>query len=294
VPSVAVIIPTFNNLARLRTALERWSQVRYDNFKVIVVNDGCTDGTREMLDKSYPDVVQLMGDGNLWFAGSCNVGLRYALEHDFDYATIFNDDNYIEPDLLEQQIACAREHPDSVIGIKSYKLGTDKIIWAVGALLTKRFIGVGFTWVGRDRPDDGTSYEEAFPVDALDGSGQFYPLSIVRKIGVWDERYQMYFADVEYSHRAKHRGYGLVSNPKAIAWHDYQESELIRKRIKRYRLQLLYLLFNKKSGYNLANTFRFWFTYFPRQAPLTVLRYYGYMVKRHYVDPLILHREPIR
>ena len=154
-PVISVIIPTFNNIARLRTALERWSRIRYDHATVIVVNDGSTDGTREMLDQTFPQVVQLAGDGNLWFAGSCNMGLRYAIEHAFDYVTVFNDDNYVEPDLIEQQVACAREHPDCVIGIKTYKLGTDKVIWAIGARLTKRFMGVGFTWLGKDLPELG-------------------------------------------------------------------------------------------------------------------------------------------
>ncbi len=293
-PPVAVIIPTFNNKARLRRALEQWGKVDYDNFTLIVVNDGCTDGTKEMLGKDFTRVVQLFGDGNLWFTGSCNLGLKYALEHEFEYATVFNDDNYVEPDLLKEQIACARRHPDSILGIRSYKLGTDRIIWAVGGMITKRVFGVGVTWLSKNDPDDGKTYEQEFPVDMVDGSGQFYPLSVVRQIGFWDDHYKMYFADSEYSYRAKRKGFQVISNPKAIAWHDYQESEIIQKRMKSYRSQLLYLLFNKKSGYNIPNTFRFWFKYFPFQALVTIPRYYLVMMKKIYFDPVFLNRKPPR
>ncbi len=286
-PSIAVIIPTFNNKARLRTALEHWKKVPYDNFTIIVVNDGCSDGTKEILENEYPHVVQLFGDGNLFFAGSCNVGLQYAIDKKFDYATVFNDDNYVEPDLLQLQVECAKKYPDSVIAARSYKLGTNKVIWAVGGLVTKRVIGVGITWLGKDTEDDGKTYEKEFPVDALDGSSQFYPVKIIPTIGFWDVRYKMSFADIEYSVRAKKKGFQLISNPKAIVWHDFQESEIVQKKKKNYKFKLLYLLFNQKSSFNLVNTFRFWFTYFPAQAIPTILRYYANMIKRHYYDTLI-------
>ncbi|TAK55884.1 MAG: glycosyltransferase family 2 protein [Bacteroidetes bacterium] len=283
-PSVAVIIPTFNNKARLRTALEHWKKVQYDNFTIIVVNDGCSDGTKEMVEKEYPNIVQLFADGNQFFAGSCNIGLQYAIDNGFDYATVFNDDNYVEPGLLAAQVECAQQHPNSVLAARSYKLRTNKVIWAVGGVVTKRIIGIGITWLGKDTEDDGKTYEEPFPVDALDGSSQFYPLHIVKAIGFWDVRYKMSFADVEYSVRAKKKGFQLISNPRAIVWHDYEESETIQKKKKNYKFKLLYLLFNQKSSFNVVNMFRFWFTYFPAQAIPTIIRYYANMLKRHYYD----------
>jgi GT2 family glycosyltransferase len=292
--SIAVIIPTFNNKARLRTALEHWGRAEYAAKTIVVVNDGCSDGTKEMLDAEFPGIVQLFGDGNLWFAGSCNMGLRYALENAFDYATVYNDDNYVQPDILRAQADCAAKHPGAVLGVKSYKLGTNKMLWAVGGNITKRIIGLGITWLGKNTEDDGVTYEEPFDVDTVDGSGQFYPLQVVRAIGFWDERYKTYWADAEYAYRAKRKGFRVVSNPKAVVWHDYEESAVIKSHIRRYRFELLYLLFNKKSAYNLVNAFRFWFTYFPFSAPLTLFRIYGVMFKMYYVDPVLTGKRPPR
>ncbi|MBI1803935.1 MAG: glycosyltransferase family 2 protein [Ignavibacteriae bacterium] len=292
-PSIAVIIPTYNNKARLRTALSHWQRVDYDNFKLIVINDGCTDGTKELLKSEFPHVIQLFGDGNLWYAGCCNEGLRYALDNNFDYGTVFNDDIYVDPEILKAQVECARNYRGAMLGIKSYKWGTDKILWSVGGYVTKRFIGLGLTFPGKNQPDDGSSFEEEFEVEILDGAGQFYPLSIVRAIGFWDERYKAYYADVEYPLRARRKGFRLISNPKAIAWHDYEESEIILKNIKRYRFHLLYLLFNKKSNYNIVNVCRFWFTYFPLSASLTVVRFYAGMIKTYYINPIMTGKQPV-
>jgi GT2 family glycosyltransferase len=169
--------------------------------------------------------------------------------------------------------------------VKSYKLGTNKVIWAVGGLITKRIIGKGITWLGKNDEDTKGLYENEFEADLLDGSGQFYPAELIRKNGFWDERYQTYYADVEYSVRAKRNGFPLISNPYAIVWHDYEESAAVKKNIGRYKIKLFYLLFNKKSTYCVYNMFRFWFTYFPFSAPLTILRVYAVMVKKIYLDP---------
>ncbi|HUN65137.1 MAG TPA: glycosyltransferase family 2 protein [Bacteroidota bacterium] len=284
-PPIAVIIPTFNNRARLRTALDHWRRVQYEPFTVIVVNDGCSDGTGEMLRTEYPEVVQLSGDGNLWFAGSCNLGLRYALDHGFAFATVFNDDNYPPPEILTRQVECAGRHPGAMLGVKSYKLGSNKVIWGVGGFITRRIIGKGITWVGKNEEDTKGLFEKEFEVDFLDGSGQFYPADLIRGNGFWDERYQTYYADLEYAYRAKRKGYTLISNPAAVVWHDYTESPVVMRNIGRYRFKLLYLLFNRKSTYCVYNMFRFWFTYFPFSAPLTILRVYAVMVRKIYLDP---------
>jgi GT2 family glycosyltransferase len=287
---VAVIIPTHNNRMRLRKVLESWHKVDYDPMTIIVVNDGCTDGTDEMLGSDFPRVVQLKGDGNLWFAGSCNAGLRYALEHHFDYATVFNDDNYVEPDILRQQTLCAAKNPGAILGIKSYKLGTNREIWANGGIIAKRIIGLGTEFPGKDLVDDGVSYEELYECELLDGSGQFYPLEVVRAVGFWDERYLTYYADVEYTLRAKRKGFRIISNPKAVAWHDYQESDTAKKNTRKYRWQLIDLLFNTKSSYHLMNTLRFWFTYYPWSSFLTIPRHYAAMIRVYYVHPIFRGR----
>jgi GT2 family glycosyltransferase len=104
----------------------------------------------------------------------------------------------------------------------------------------------------------------------------------------------MSFADVEYSVRIKKKGFHLLSNPRAIVWHDFEESETVQKKKSSYRFKLLYLLFNQKSSFNVVNIFRFWFTYFPAQALPTILRYYANMVKRHYYDVLIKGKNEFR
>ena len=96
---IFVIIPVYNRKNLTQGCLESLKQQNYRGFNVILVDDGSTDGTSEMVQLLYPDTILLKGDGNLWWAGSVNKGIRYALSvcQSDDYILTLNDDLIVPP-----------------------------------------------------------------------------------------------------------------------------------------------------------------------------------------------------
>ena len=96
---------------------------------VIVVDDGSSDGTREMLE-SYPDVVTLRGDGALWWTGATNVGCGWALSRaaDDDAVVTLNDDTIPGPGWLESLLDAAGSSPHSLIGSLLVDSATGRIM----------------------------------------------------------------------------------------------------------------------------------------------------------------------
>src|SRR3954447_12060362 len=115
---IFVVIPVFNRKVLLSNCLDSLRSQTNQNFKVIVVDDGSTDGTSDMLKEHFPEVTVLKGDGNLWWTGSMNVGVRHALAlcKENDYIMALNDDLVVAPDYIDNYYRLAAAHPDTLIG----------------------------------------------------------------------------------------------------------------------------------------------------------------------------------
>ena len=76
---VFIIIPVHNRKALTHDCLASLETQTWKDFRVIVVDDGSTDGTADMLRTMFPSVIVLTGNGNLFWTAATNLGIRYAL-----------------------------------------------------------------------------------------------------------------------------------------------------------------------------------------------------------------------
>jgi GT2 family glycosyltransferase len=93
-PKVFVIIPVHNRKHFTYECLDSLTQQSYSNISIIVVDDGSTDGTSEMIARYFSEVKVLHGDGYLWWTGAINFGIKEALRiatHE-DFILVINDD----------------------------------------------------------------------------------------------------------------------------------------------------------------------------------------------------------
>lgn len=109
---VSLLIPAFNRGRYIRQTVESALNQTYANIEVIVVDDGSTDDTREILE-SYAGRIKLLqhpGGENRGQSASINLGLSNA---DGEYVAILDSDDYWEPDKLEYQVCYLDQHPDN-------------------------------------------------------------------------------------------------------------------------------------------------------------------------------------
>jgi GT2 family glycosyltransferase len=217
--NVFVVIPVHNRKALTRECLLSLRRQTLQCFKIIVVDDGSTDGTAEMIGSEFPDVILLYGDGNLWWTGAINKGVEYALSNagDEDYVLTLNDDISVNSDYIETILASALLHPGSLIGsvylndegARSVLDAGVRINW-----LTAKFIKLG----DGQRYEDILGHENAMhEVDVLSGRGTLIPNEVFRNIGLYDVvNLPHYGADYEFSCRARRKGYRLLINCHAI------------------------------------------------------------------------------
>ena len=117
-PRVFVVVPVHDRCDLTRACLDSLAVQTYVRRTIVVVDDGSTDGTPDMLSSDFPDAVVLNGDGNLWWAGATNLGVAWVLGHAEvrDLVLTMNNDSVAGLDYLARLVASSLEHPHALIG----------------------------------------------------------------------------------------------------------------------------------------------------------------------------------
>lgn len=203
-----IVIPVHNRVKFTRACLQSLTQQTDRNFRVIVINDGCTDETEAVIKQEFPETILINGDGNLWWTQATNLGVMYALKHNATYIMTLNDDTLAPPDFIEKMLAAAREKPDSLFGAIALDAQTHKVVYA-GERIDWRTA----TFFSLKAPADPFECHGLHEVTHFPGRGLLIPAQAFKAIGLFDEfHFPHYAADYDFTHRAARAGFGIYCN----------------------------------------------------------------------------------
>jgi len=240
-PIVYAVVPAFNRCEKTLRFLRSFQQVTYPNRRVVIVDDGSTDGTRFAIELNHPDVPVLQGHGNLWWAGGTNMGIRYALEQGADYILTINDDGVAEPDFLTHMVNVARQNPMYIVGCRLHCQDRPDEIWSIGTeLVMKGGAFFSLNHAGERWSDIRDRIPDPYPVTAMPGNGVLIPRAVFKTAGFYDEKnLPQYHADSDLVLRARRFGFKPVISTRSVLLNHILEKPLVNNRID--------LIFSKKS-----------------------------------------------
>jgi len=257
--TIYIVICVYNRLKFTKDCLDSIRKQSYRDFKVIVVDDGSTDGTYQFLKENYPEIILLQGDGNLWWAGATNVGVKKALElstsgEDF-ILTLNNDLVVVEEYLQELMYVAIREKP-CVVGSVSVNIKNASKVEFAGLKWNKITAKYSRPKEFTENYKELLSHGSYIETDLLPGRGTLIPISVFKKIGLFDEQnFPHYAADDDFSLRSRKFGFTLLVATKAIVKSYVEESGLeVINRNRKGRKTLAHLresLSSIRSGTNL-------------------------------------------
>jgi GT2 family glycosyltransferase len=246
---IYIVIPVFNRIKFTRDCLDSLNKQTNKQFKVVVVDDGSTDGTAQMLKEEYPEVIVLNGDGNLFWTASVNMGIEWALNEGAEYIMTMNNDVIAPKDYIQNMYKWMKQKPDAVMGSLEIDARSKKIIFGGERI---NWITGSYTSLLDIIPEEKRNGLHA--VTQLPGRGLLIPRKVFQKIGLFDQKiFPHYMADFDFTHKLLRHGFEMYCNYDAKL-HTYpQESgdSMIRRKksLKNYYNHL----FSIKGGGNLRN-----------------------------------------
>jgi GT2 family glycosyltransferase len=203
-----VVIPVHNRKTVTCRCLAKMQEVLPPGVAVVVVDDGSTDGTSDAVREQFPWVHLLQGDGNLWWSGGVNAGIRYALAHSATAVMTMNDDTLPTERLFQGMLEQHRTNTRAVLGALEIDAESDEVFGAGDRMNW---------WTGQTTPlHAGKSASELnglAPVTHLPGRSLLIPAEVFERIGLFDEkRLPQAVADYDFTHRARRAGFGVYCN----------------------------------------------------------------------------------
>lgn len=207
-PSLFIVIPVHNRRGFTRACLESLARQTTSEFTTVVVDDGSTDGTSEMIAYEFPSVIVLRGNGDLWWSGATNMGVRYALERGAQWVMTLNDDTLAAEDFVEQMKRAAQRETSALIGAVGVDADTGALVYG-GEIVdwgTARFRSL----LDLLPEDKRTGLHE---VTHFPGRGLLVPANVFDKLGLFDaRRFPQAAADYDFTHRAARAGHRVLCN----------------------------------------------------------------------------------
>jgi len=154
---------------------------------------------------------------NVGAPAAYNVGIKNARE-DYEYILKLDNDVVLKRNCLAELVDCAES--DSQIGFvggKVYYYSDNKRLHLIGSKV-RPFYGGGLG-IGKYRLDKGR-YEKDLQLDAVNGCMALVKRSVIDEVGLMDERYFLYFDDLDWALRAMGRNFKNVYRHKAVAFHN--------------------------------------------------------------------------
>jgi len=194
----------------------------HPNYQVLVVDNGSSDGSVDLIRSLHPAVHILPQATNLGFAKAANLGIRKARDGGAEDVFLLNNDTVVDPQMLRRVAATAESAPQAglIAPMVLYYARRDRI-WNLGGR-RRRFWPVPLT-LGHDRVDDGR-YAEPFEVDYVTFCGALVKGEVVDHVGLLDERFVFAYEDSDYCCRVQSAGYRIYTNPAARMWHKVSQS----------------------------------------------------------------------
>jgi GT2 family glycosyltransferase len=201
--TIYILLPVHNRREVTRRFIKCLQEQTHRSYHLVLIDDGSTDGTAEMVREEIKVLTIITGKGDWWWGGALHEGykwLRARNSSSADIVLIMNDDIEFDRDFLEKAVIALRDRPKTFLLSECYSRVTGQFLEAGMHVDWKRFV---FEQASQDKP-----------VNCLSTRGLFFRVADFFIVGGFHPRLlPHYVSDYEFTIRAGRKGMSLISDP---------------------------------------------------------------------------------
>jgi GT2 family glycosyltransferase len=202
--TIYILLPVHNRREITRRFVACLKNQTYSPYHLVLIDDGSTDGTAEMVSEQIRSLTIIRGDGTWWWGGALQEGYKWLRAYNprlTDLVLIINDDTEFGEHFLEVAVAFLREHEKTFLLAQCISKEDNTFIDA----------GVHVDW--RRFTFEQPSLDK--PANCMSTRGLFFRVLDFYSVGGFRPRLlPHYLSDYEFTIRAHHKGISLATDPK--------------------------------------------------------------------------------
>lgn len=230
---VVVIIVTYNGSKWLNKCLQSLQQSVLP-VSVIAIDNASTDNSVAIL-KQFSFVAVIQSETNLGFGKANNIGIYKALEQNFDYYFLLNQDTWIEPDTIQKLVAVAQQN---------HKFG---IVSPMHFSADETSLDANFEMYWKRKTNSITHQVDEVPF--VNAAAWLLSKEIIKKVGYFEPMFNHYGEDRNYADRVHYHGYSTVIVMESKIYHDRTITRSFQKDVKQSKYKMLAEVLNVNHNY---------------------------------------------
>jgi GT2 family glycosyltransferase len=225
-------------------------------FEIIVVNNDPASKLKRRLNEKFPQVKYFKSPGNIGYGAGNNLGAKHAFG---EYLFILNPDTIVEKDSIDMLLNFIKKNPESgmvapLLHDFSRKIyvsqGSDQYN-LINAIITNSFINKLFpnSPISRKFFHKNWNKKSVEEFDVVPGTAFMIRKDLFKKVGMFDEKFFLYFEEYDLARRIKQLGYKNYIIPSAKVLHMWGESTKKRNDVDKIFAKSRYYFFRKNYGF---------------------------------------------
>ncbi len=216
-PKVLVIILNYKHADDTIECIQSVQKSDYENYDLLVIDNASEDGSCQKIRSQFPEIRLIENPINLGYAGGNNVGIRHALQKQYDYIFILNNDAIVTSGTLRKLVDVAEKNPNAtIVAPKVFFYDQPKIINSFGTRIDWFRLRSHIEAYGHE---DNGAFDRIVEKEIIPGAALLLKRELFNDVGLFNEDLFLLHEDADLCLRNRKKGFCNMLVPDAFVYH---------------------------------------------------------------------------